>query len=157
MDGSVGRSSESKVGLDDEIIIYFGVGEKRKKGIGCWNLKRIRWVRWRLRKRASLKYTVLKREQPRYLTVGERGIKNVWGILEISRSNWGSCFIGTHENTPRQWIHSLVQWESNTTMIMIKQNKSFVWSYVCQADFKHRHCSIQNIFYIVVLKHLQRT
>ena len=42
MDGSVGRSSESKVGLDDEIIIYFGVGEKRKKGIGCWNLERIR-------------------------------------------------------------------------------------------------------------------
>ena len=40
MDGSVGRSSESKVGLDDEIIIYFGVGEK-KKGIG-WNLERIR-------------------------------------------------------------------------------------------------------------------
>ena len=37
MDGSVGRSSESKVGLDDEIIIYFGVGERKKKGsVGIW-------------------------------------------------------------------------------------------------------------------------
>lgn len=60
MDGSVGRFSESKAGLDEVIII---LEMAKKKGVG---LERIKWIRWWSEKGPALNIQ-FENEQPRYL------------------------------------------------------------------------------------------